>query len=58
MYDQRCRDDYSQIKIGKNVFVDEEDTGMKLDMNASKHFTKNHKYKENQAENDVPFLHA
>ena len=35
MYDQRCRDDYSQIKIGKNVFVDEEDTGMKLDMNAS-----------------------
>ena len=58
MHDQRCSNDNGQIEIGKNISVDEEDTGMKLDKNASQHFTKNHEYEENQAENDVPFLHT
>ena len=45
---QRCRDDDCQIEIGKNISVNEEDTGMKLDKNASQNITNYQKYKEKQ----------
>jgi hypothetical protein len=39
MHDQRCSYDNGQIEICKNISVDEEDTGMKLDKNASYNIT-------------------